>query len=584
MKSITNYSNFPSIAGSTMYKTIKTSPETSNNSLRKINNNTINNISNPLKTYFPKTLKNFHKRRPLSPESANLSKNETDDTLFGLSEVKLIDDKIHKRKNNRRRVWEIKSNNNIYGINASKNKQEIMDIHYKTLNGDCMKNFDLKSEIDKKKYFPVEKCDNIIEAEKIMQEIYLTRENQQKAYKKFGGTNRVDMHTFTYQNREIFLKNILLNLLNSEREKINGKEEAVSTALKSAYKEFEKDKEMFQDYTILKQKQFKELELKLGEAIHTNKLLLERTKLLNQEYRSTHDEIDKTLRDIVKFKSYADFIHYAIHPNEKITNISLDWMNLKKKDKDIEMIVSKLINQFSFLLDDYNYIPEFFQDPILLGNIFFTLESNIIKLLSKKEDEEEELFKVKKELDEEIEELKEKVKIHEKELEEVKYEFQKEKMIVPPNYKYQELIDTNMELIYELYGSLLEKNITEKDKHKTLIEVIKECCDTLKNKEKNLNLLIDEMQKIQNENESMFKKFLDKKKNENKIEKYKEGKEKIRRLQEERNLKYLQRMNRYKVRGPIVFPPPWVLNDSKKKREIERAKNKIDENEMLYYY
>jgi hypothetical protein len=92
------------------------------------------------------------------------------------------------------------------------------------------------------------------------------------------------------------------------------------------------------------------------------------------------------------------------------------------------------------------------------------------------------------------------------------------------------------------------------------------------------------MQKIQNENESMFKKFLDKKKNENKIEKYKEGKEKIRRLQEERNLKYLQRMNRYKVRGPIVFPPPWVLNDSKKKREIERAKNKIDENEMLYYY
>ena len=227
MKSITNYSNFPSIAGSTMYKTIKTSPETSNNSLRKINNNTINNISNPLKTYFPKTLKNFHKRRPLSPESANLSKNETDDTLFGLSEVKLIDDKIHKRKNNRRRVWEIKSNNNIYGINASKNKQEIMDIHYKTLNGDCMKNFDLKSEIDKKKYFPVEKCDNIIEAEKIMQEIYLTRENQQKAYKKFGGTNRVDMHTFTYQNREIFLKNILLNLLNSEREKINNKEEAL---------------------------------------------------------------------------------------------------------------------------------------------------------------------------------------------------------------------------------------------------------------------------------------------------------------------------------------------------------------------
>ena len=157
-------------------------------------------------------------------------------------------------------------------------------------------------------------------------------------------------------------------------------------------------------------------------------------------------------------------------------------------------------------------------------------------------------------------------------------------MIVPPNYKYQELIDTNMKLIYELYSSLFEKNITEKDKHKTITEIINETNICLKNKEKLLNGLIDEMQKIQDENECMFKKILDRKKNENKIEKYKEGRENMRRLQEERNLKYQQRMNRYKVRGPIVFPPPWVLNDSKKKREIEKARNKIDEKEMLYYY
>ena len=276
-KVTTSYSNFPSMAGSTMYKTMKSPLMNVSSNLPKNYSNS--NISNASKTFYPKSLNNIIRKRPLSPESESLSCVETDDTLFGLSEVKIIDDKIHKRNNNKQKVWQLKSNNNIYGVNASKNKKEIMDIHFKTLKGDCMKNFDLRSEIDKKKYFPIEKVDNIIEAEKIMQEIFLTRENQQKAYQKFGGTNRIDMHTFTYQNREIFLKNILLNLLNSEREKINGKEEAVSNALKSAYKEFEKDKEMFQDYTILKQKQFKELELKLGEAIHTNKLLFERTKL-----------------------------------------------------------------------------------------------------------------------------------------------------------------------------------------------------------------------------------------------------------------------------------------------------------------
>ena len=266
-----------------------------------------------------------------------------------------------------------------------------MDIHFRTLRGDCMKNFDLKSEIDKKKYFPVEKVDNIFEAEKIMQEIFLTRENQQKAYKKFGGTNRIDMHTFTNQNREIFLKNILINLLNYERDKINNKEQAVSKALESANKEFEKDKNMFQNFTISKTQQFKELEIKLGEAVHNNKLLFERTKILNQEFRTTQDEIEKTIRDILKFKSYADFVHYALQPYEQLTNIKLDWVNIQKKDKDIENVVSKLIHEFDFLLSGYYKIPEFFNDPIMLGNIYFTLESNIIKLLSKKEDDDEEL-------------------------------------------------------------------------------------------------------------------------------------------------------------------------------------------------
>ena len=583
-KITTSYSNFPSIAGSTMYKTMKSPLRRKSIEIINNNNPKTNNLNNTSKHFYPKTLKNLIKKRPLSPESQSLSKAETDDTLFGLSEVKIIDDKIHKRNNNRQKVWQIKSNNNIYGVNASKNKQEIMDIHFRTLRGDCMKNFDLKSEIDKKKYFPVEKVDNIFEAEKIMQEIFLTRENQQKAYKKFGGTNRIDMHTFTNQNREIFLKNILINLLNYERDKINNKEQAVSKALESANKEFEKDKNMFQNFTISKTQQFKELEIKLGEAVHNNKLLFERTKILNQEFRTTQDEIEKTIRDILKFKSYADFVHYALQPYEQLTNIKLDWVNIQKKDKDIENVVSKLIHEFDFLLSGYYKIPEFFNDPIMLGNIYFTLESNIIKLLSKKEDDDEELYKQRKIQEVELSELKEKVKAHERELKDVKYDYEKENMIVPPNYKYQELIDTNMELIYELYSAIFEKNITEKDKHKTIIEIIKETNDCLKLKEKNMNYLIDEMQKIQNENEFIFKKVLDRKKNENKIEKYKEGRENLRRLQEERNLRYLQRMNRYKVRGPIVYPPPYVLNDTKKKREIEKARNKIDEKEMLYYY
>ena len=79
-KITTSYSNFPSIAGSTMYKTmkqplIKQSTEIINN-----NNSKINNLNNTTKNFYPKTIKHLLKKRPLSPESQSLSIAETDDT------------------------------------------------------------------------------------------------------------------------------------------------------------------------------------------------------------------------------------------------------------------------------------------------------------------------------------------------------------------------------------------------------------------------------------------------------------------------------------------------------------------------
>ena len=36
-------------------------------------------------------------------------------------------------------------------------------------------------------------------------------------------------------------------------------------------------------------------------------------------------------------------------------------------------------------------------------------------------------------------------------------------------------------------------------------------------------------------------------------------KELLKKIEEEKTLKYLQRMNRYKIHGPIIYPPPCVL-------------------------
>ena len=69
---------------------------------------------------------------------------------------------------------------------------------------------------------------------------------------------------------------------------------------------------------------------------------------------------------------------------------------------------------------------------------------------------------------------------------------------------------------------------------------------------------------------------------ENKREKQNSKKSLANKLIEEKHKKLQQRMLRFKVRGPIRFPPPWVINKSKKKKKITRDE-KAENDEILFY-
>ena len=109
----------------------------------------------------------------------------------------------------------------------------------------------------------------------------------------------------------------------------------------------------------------------------------------------------------------------------------------------------------------------------------------------------------------------------------------------------------------------------------------------LKRTEDKINHLHEEIESMQNNdekgNEDLFKTIIDEVKLKNKIQKYKEGREAMMISEEEKNLKYLKKNYRYKVRGPIVYPPPYILERKKEKIDDEKE-NQVDEEEMLYYY
>ena len=535
----------------------------------------------------PNNIYNKNKRNKVTSLQKNknsLSSAETDDTFFALSEIKQMDKKISKRIN-KGLVWKEKLNN-IYDICTFQNKKDIEKVRTGVRFYGTGDDFDLKAEIDKKKYFPIEKVEVINEAKEIMNNMKKAMNNEKKAYETFNSKNRIDLHTFVIQNRDICKKNFVIDLLKNEINKINKKEKEIKKALEDANNIFLKDEEAFDNFTQNKKKQFRETDLHLDETIRNNKLLMEQYKKYNSEVHGTESEIERNIKGIIIYKNYADFIHKLLGKEKINVDVKTIKNNLQTKEKDLIHIVKNVIKQFKFLLDTKE-IPvntEEINNPDLLTALFFSLEGSIIQQMSLRDEVMKEKFKQKKIFDSEILSLQKKIEDDEKHLNVLNKELEMEKNGYIKNND-QTIIDDAIYLINEINDELYQTPLNQKGTKKPIDQVIENTFDIIHNMEEYLNILFNEMEKIQGDEKNpdeIFKKIVEKIKLKNKAKKHQEGREALLKLEEEKNLKYLQRMNRYKIRGPIVYPPPWVLK--RKKGSLEKKKKEEDNfEEMLYY-
>ena len=554
--------------------------------------NSNNNINNN-KTYY-NTDKNFsyeklikNKRRKLKPyflPSNDISVAETDDTIFALSEIRHIDKLINKRiKKNL--IWKQKTNN-IYDVATSKNKKDIKEVRERVRHNLSGSNYKLKKSMFKNSYLPEEKFEIITDAQEIMNKIKGNMLKEKKVNKNFHFFNRIDLHTFTRQNRDICLKNIFINLIKDESNKIKTKEEQIQKALEEAKVDFNKDKEAFDEFKSYKKKSFKETEIQLDEAIKKNKVYMEEIKKINSELHSTKDEIDRNIRDIILYKNYADFVHQIIHKDENMEKVDMNKINLINKEKDIDITVKNILDEFSFLLDDYQFeYNEELNNPQILSNLFTTMESNIINTIDERDLILKERNKNKKKFEKELNNLRMKLESDKNELEKLNEEMNSQYIVNSPKRDFRKILDENEEYISIIYNELIK--ITKQKKIIQNNNICYETLNTLHQIEDELLVLFNEMDKIneiekEKGGDGIFKSIIDKVKFDNKIEKYLESKEIMRKIQEEKNRKYQQRMNRYKIRGPIRYPPPHVLQKNKQINNININK-KGDDIDMLYY-
>ena len=514
----------------------------------------------------------------------SFSSADTDDTFFALSEIKSIDHKISRRIN-KGFLWKEKPNN-IYDMCTNQNKKDIENVKMGVRYYGGGDDFDLRAEIDKKKYFPVEKVDIINEAKEIMNKMKKSIANQKKVYEALGSRNKMDLKTFVMQNRHIYKKNYVLELIRDERIKLKSKEKEISKALEDANKIYKKDEEAFDSFMEIKRKEFKETDARMEAAVRRKKIAIEKFKDCYSERHFLENEIEKNIRGIIQYKKYADFIHKLLGKDEINVDLTNIQNNLESKKRDLVYLAKTSIREFKFLLeeDELAVNNEDISNSYLLTNLFFGIEANIIQQMDKREEFIKERFRMKREFEKELITLRKKRDEEESLLISLSKELENEKSNYS-QFKYQEMIDEARRLIFKLNHFLNKAPLSPRGGSKPLDIAIRNLLETIHKVENRVNNLYQEMIKIQGDEkkpDELFKRIVEKLKIKNKAIKHQEGLQALNELKEKKNLKYLQRMNRYKVRGPIVYPPPWVLKN--KIQDLDQNKNDDDEEEDMIFY
>ena len=145
--------------------------------------------------------------------------------------------------------------------------------------------------------------------------------------------------TFVNDNKEISLKNFLLNLLQNERTSINNNELLVAQALKASEVKLDKDKRVFEEFAE-KEKEIKRNKIKRLEELEENNRQLALTKKkLQQEHKQIMDEIDRTVKIIINYKSNASFVHTVLEDYsikfkmENFLDSKTDFVEFHSKEK-----------------------------------------------------------------------------------------------------------------------------------------------------------------------------------------------------------------------------------------------------------
>ena len=412
--------------------------------------------------------------------------------------------------------------------------------------------------------------------------------------------------TFSTKKKEISVKNVLIDLLNNESEKLSIKEKKFKIRNEKNKNSIDNDIKEFEDFTDKHKQVCKNIENCFDKLQKENNVLLNELIVYKSINKSYADEIQKLLEQIENLRMYAHFVHQSLEKDtsryEK--NIFPDYRTEKLEDYNlkIEKIRNFVINNYSIFWDpkyreELKDELEFLEDPEIMSQKLYEIEGNIMRLLD-----------VKDELNQEMEEDEKNHKIILDELKSRYAKAEKEYKIIEKNLNFEmnqinnlkkKEVDHNSEYI-ALIGTLFLNIVDifgENDKYKMNYKAILNS----KIDKDNIDICIKEGERILRENEDLlnntlhviklyqekdgrfFNQVMDETKQKNKAQKHLLYKKNKMEKQFENEAKFIYKANKINIISRKT-EAPYHSPQKKTKKIINHALIKRLEDEELLKY
>ena len=317
-------------------------------------------------------------------QSYNITKlSKNDETKFAEAEARNLLEKINKEKSNKLKIWERTSLN--------KPLQE-KDLRFKNMLPKIKTEVMISKNNLSKKYLNDEEIKQIQEATQIS--INKKAISQNILFSSKDDT-KMPIAEYINLNKNIWLKNVLLNILNKERKVILNKEGRVQKSLEVGYLKLEKDIDKFKNYCDNEKSKQKDAEGELHNFIQKNKDLLDNKRKLIHDQKSITDEFEKLIKHIMISKSYAIFACYSLGNKDYLdTYFNLNGFNFNTFEYNESIMKDKTISkQVNLILSESNRYDyrnalrgEILTDLDALFKKFLYLEERILNQTKENQD------------------------------------------------------------------------------------------------------------------------------------------------------------------------------------------------------